>query len=163
MVKIRPAVPNDCALILSFITELADFEKLRHAVVATEEGLRGTLFGGARAVPEVLIAESESGEGMGFALFFPNYSTFLARPGIYLEDLYVRPAFRSRGVGLKLLRAIARLALERGCGRFEWSVLDWNENALRFYRRLGAQPQSEWTVQRLNEPEIRALAEGGPT
>jgi GNAT superfamily N-acetyltransferase len=154
---IRSARPDDCALILSLIRELAEFEKLGHEVVATEELLRETLFG-ARAAPDVLIAEV-AGNAVGFALFFQNYSTFLAKPGIYLEDLFVRPAFRSQGIGLELLRAIARIALDRGCGRFEWSVLDWNENALRFYRRLGAKPQSDWTVQRLGLEEIKRLAQ----
>lgn len=155
-VHIRPARPDDTALILSLIRELADFEKLLHEVTATEAELREKLFG-PQAVPEVLIAEMD-GQGVAFALFFQNFSTFLAKPGIYLEDLYVKPAFRSHGIGLKMLSAIAKIALERGCGRFEWSVLDWNENALRFYRRLGAKPQSEWTVQRLTEKEIRELA-----
>jgi GNAT superfamily N-acetyltransferase len=158
MLTIRPARAEDSALILSLIRELAEFEKMLHEVKATEETIRESLFGPG-AVPEVLIAEV-GGKGVAFALFFSSYSTFLAKPGIYLEDLYVQPSFRSAGIGLALLRAIARLALERGCGRFEWSVLDWNENALRFYRRLGAKPQSEWTVQRLTEKEIRALAEG---
>ncbi len=156
MLKIRPARPTDVALILSLIQALAEFEKLAHEVVATEEKLRQTLF--EKAGAEVLLAEW-NGEGVGFALFFPNYSTFLAQPGIYLEDLFVKPEFRSRGIGKMLLREIARLARERNCGRFEWSVLDWNERALSFYRRLGAKPQSEWTVQRLTAPEIRALAE----
>jgi GNAT superfamily N-acetyltransferase len=155
-VKIRPAGPEDTALILSLIRELAEFEKLLHEVKTNEEQLRASLFGPG-AVPEVLIAE-RGGRGVGFALFFSNFSTFLGKPGIYLEDLFVQPAERSGGIGLKLLQAIAKIALERGCGRLEWSVLDWNERALAFYRRLGAKPQSEWTVQRLTEPEIRELA-----
>jgi GNAT superfamily N-acetyltransferase len=156
MTKIRAATPADVPLILTLIRELADFEKLLHEVQATEGELRRTLFDTPKA-PEVLIAEKD-GVGIGFALFFQNYSTFLAKPGIYLEDLYVKPEHRSGGVGLQLLSAIARLAVERGCGRFEWSVLDWNERAISFYRRLGAKPQSEWTVQRLGIAEIRALA-----
>jgi GNAT superfamily N-acetyltransferase len=159
--RIRPATAHDCALILSLIRELAEFEKLLHEVVATEENLRATLFG-ARTGAEVLIAEL-SGKGVGFALFFSSYSTFLAKPGIYLEDLFVMPAHRSSGIGLALLREIAKIAVARDCGRFEWSVLDWNENALRFYRRLGAKPQSEWTVQRLTRPEIETLAGGNST
>lgn len=155
-IRIRPAQPSDTALILSLIKELADFEKLSHEVVATEEQLRETLFG-PKAVPQVLIAEA-GGQGVGFSLFFYNFSTFLAKPGIYLEDLYVKPAFRSKGIGLKLLQAIAKIAVEKDCGRFEWSVLDWNERALAFYRRLGAKPQNEWTVQRLTRREIEALA-----
>jgi len=156
-INIRVAIPSDTALILSLIQELAEFEKLSHEVVATEEQLREQIFG-QKAVPEVLIAEFE-GKGVGFALFFQNFSTFLAKPGIYLEDLYVQPAFRSKSIGLKLLQAIAKIAMDRGCGRFEWSVLDWNERAISFYRRLGAKPQNEWTVQRLTAPEIRALVE----
>jgi len=156
-ITIRPAVPADTAFILSLIKELADFEKLSHEVVATEEGLREKLFG-AGAVPEVLIAEAD-GAGVGFALFFSSFSTFLAKPGIYLEDLYVKPAFRSQSIGLKLLQAIAKIAVARDCGRFEWSVLDWNERAISFYHRLGAKPQNEWTVQRLSGDALRALAE----
>jgi GNAT superfamily N-acetyltransferase len=154
---IRSARESDTSLILSLIRELADFEKLLHEVEATEDKLREQLFG-PNAVPEVLIAEVE-GKGIGFALFFHNFSTFLAKPGIYLEDLYVKPEYRSRGVGLKLLQAIARIAVQRGCGRFEWSVLDWNERAISFYHRLGAKPQNEWTVQRLTGEALRALAE----
>jgi GNAT superfamily N-acetyltransferase len=158
--RIRPATASDVPLVLSLIRELAEFEKLSHQVVATEENLRATLFG-PRAVPEVLIAEWQ-GEGVGFALFFSSYSTFLAKPGIYLEDLFVRPSCRNLGIGQALLQAVAKRALERGCGRLEWSVLDWNENALRFYRRLGAKPQDEWTVQRMTLEEIRRLAESDP-
>ena len=156
---VRPAQVSDCALILSLIRDLAAFEKLSHEVVATENSLRATLFDSKTKGAEVLIAEVD-GRAAGFALFFSNYSTFLAKPGIYLEDLFVKPEFRSQGIGLKLLQAIAKIAVERDCGRFEWSVLDWNERALSFYRRLGAKPQSEWTVQRLTAAEIRALAEG---
>ncbi len=156
-ITIRPAVEADTAFILSLIKELAEFEKLAHEVVATEESLRDTIFGGPKAVPEVLIAEAD-GEGVGFALFFQSFSTFLAKPGIYLEDLYVKPAFRSQSIGLKLLQAIAKIAVARDCGRFEWSVLDWNERAISFYHRLGAKPQNEWTVQRLSGDALRALA-----
>lgn len=156
---IRPAKPSDTKLILSLIRDLAEFEKLLHEVVATEETLHEQLWG-KDAVPEVLIAEHD-GQGVGFALFFHNFSTFLAKPGIYLEDLFVKPELRSKGIGLKLLQAIAKIAVERGCGRFEWSVLDWNERALQFYHRLGAKPQNEWTVQRLTGDTLRALAERG--
>lgn len=155
-IQIRPAKPTDTGLILSLIRELAEFEKLAHEVVATEELLREKLFG-AGAVPQVLIAEAD-GRGVGFALFFYNFSTFLAKPGIYLEDLYVKPEFRSKSIGLKLLQAIAKIAVAKDCGRFEWSVLDWNERALSFYHRLGAKPQNEWTVQRLTGDALRALA-----
>jgi len=156
-ITIRPAVEADTALILSLIKELAEFEKLAHEVVATEEGLREKIFS-PKAVPEVLIAEAD-GKGVGFALFFQSFSTFLAKPGIYLEDLYVKPAFRSQSIGLKLLQAIAKIAVARDCGRFEWSVLDWNERAISFYHRLGAKPQNEWTVQRLSGDALRTLAE----
>ncbi len=155
--KIRPARPEDTAFILSLIRELAEFEKLLHEVVTTEEELKKQLFG-PKAVPEVLIAEAD-GQGVGFALFFQSFSTFLGKPGIYLEDLYVKPEFRSKSIGLKLLQAIAKIAVERDCGRFEWSVLDWNERAISFYHRLGAKPQNEWTVQRLTGPALHALAE----
>lgn len=155
--KIRPAKPEDTAFILSLIRELAEFEKLLHEVVTTEEELKKQLFG-PKAVPEVLIAEAD-GQGVGFALFFQSFSTFLGKPGIYLEDLYVKPEFRSKSIGLKLLQAIAKIAVERDCGRFEWSVLDWNERAISFYHRLGAKPQNEWTVQRLTGPALHALAE----
>lgn len=156
-ITIRPAVASDTPLILTLIRELAEFEKLLHEVVATEEQLREKLFG-PKAVPEVLIAEAD-GKGVGFALFFHNFSTFLAKPGIYLEDLFVKPEFRSKSIGLKLLQAIAKIAVERDCGRFEWSVLDWNERAISFYHRLGAKPQNEWTVQRLTGDALKALAE----
>jgi GNAT superfamily N-acetyltransferase len=154
---IRPAREADVPLILRFIRELAEYERLLHEAVATEDRLRETLFG-ARPAAEVVIAEAD-GEPLGFALFFHNYSTFLAQPGIYLEDLYVRPEARGRGVGRALLAHLARLARERGCGRLEWWVLDWNESALRFYRALGARPMDEWTVQRLTGADLDRLAD----
>jgi GNAT superfamily N-acetyltransferase len=154
-ITIRDARRDDVPLILRFIRELADYERLTHEVVATEDALAATLFG-AQPGAEVLIARLDDAPA-GFALFFPNYSTFLARPGIYLEDLYVTPSLRGRGVGLALLAAVARRAVERGCGRLEWSVLDWNEPALGFYRKLGAQPMAEWTVQRLTGDALSAL------
>jgi GNAT superfamily N-acetyltransferase len=157
---IRPAAPDDVPLVLRFIRELAEYEKLGHEVVATEERLRETLFG-ARAYAEVVIAEVE-GEPAGFALFFHNYSTFLAQPGIYLEDLYVRPEARGRGVGRRLLAHLARLARERGCGRLEWWVLDWNEPAIGFYRSLGAQAMDEWTVFRVAGEALDRLAGESP-
>ena len=153
---IRPATIDDVPTILGFIRELAAYERLSHEVVADEAALRTTLFG-ARPCAEVLLAE-DAGEPVGFALFFTSYSTFLARPGLYLEDLFVRPAARGRGLGAALMVACARIAVERGYGRFEWSVLDWNEPALGFYRRLGAVPMSEWTVQRLTGDALVALA-----
>ena len=159
-VRIRAAAEADVPLILRFIRELAEYERLLHQVVATEDRLRETLFG-ARPAAEVVIAE-DAGEPVGFALFFHNYSTFLAQPGIYLEDLYVRPAARDRGVGRALLAHLARLARERDCGRLEWWVLDWNESAIRFYRSLGAQPMSDWTVFRLTGGDLARLADQAP-
>lgn len=155
---IRSARREDVSSILSFIKDLAEFEKLSHEVVATEQALAETLFG-AKSVAEVLIAEWD-GQPAGFALFFHSYSTFLAKPGIYLEDLFVRTQYRSKGIGEALLRELARLAKARSCGRLEWSVLDWNERALKFYRSLGAKPMNEWTVQRMTEAEFSKLAEG---
>ena len=155
--RIRTATGADAALILTFIRELADYEKLAGEVVATEDLLRDTLFAPG-ATAEVLIAE-EAGRPAGFALFFHNYSTFLARPGIYLEDLFVRLEFRGRGIGHALLAQIARLARERKCGRVEWSVLDWNEPAIRFYQSLGAAPLDQWTTFRLTGDSIDALAD----
>lgn len=151
---ISPARPEDVALILGFIRALAEYEKLSEACVATEEQLLATLFG-ERAYAEVLIARWQ-GEPAGFALFFHNYSTFLAQPGIYLEDLFVEPRFRGHGIGKALLGGLARVANQRGCGRVEWSVLDWNEPAIEFYRRMGARPQEEWTVYRLTGAELAA-------
>lgn len=159
--RIRPATEADVPLILRFIRELAEYERLLHEVVATEERLRETLFGPRRAA-EVVIAEDADGEALGFALFFHNYSTFLAQPGIYLEDLYVRPEARGRGTGRALLAHLARLAKERGCGRLEWWVLDWNESAIRFYRSLGAQPMDDWTVFRLTGGDLARLANEAP-
>jgi GNAT superfamily N-acetyltransferase len=157
---IRFAAADDAATILAFIRDLAEYEKLSHEVVADEEALRATLFG-VRRDADVLLAEL-AGAPVGFALFFQSYSTFLAKPGLYLEDLFVRPAARGRGVGGALMAALARIAVQRNYGRFEWSVLDWNTPALEFYRRLGAVPQSEWTVQRLVGEPLVALAERWP-
>lgn len=148
---IREADESDIPLILRFIRALADYEKLAHEVVATEEQLRATLF--ERRHAEVLIAEWDS-RPAGFALFFHNYSTFLARPGIYLEDLFVDPEYRGRGIGKALLERLARLANQRGCGRVEWSVLDWNQPAIDFYKSLGAHPKDEWTVFQLAGPSL---------
>ena len=154
--KIRNASEEDVALILRFIRDLAVYEKLEHKVVATEERVRETLFG-ERRYAEVLIAEDE-GEALGFALFFHNYSTFLARPGIYLEDLFVRPEGRGRGVGRALLSRLAAIAIERNCGRLEWAVLDWNESAIGFYRKLGAVPMDDWRIFRLTGEALENLA-----
>ena len=147
MIDIRLARPADAALVLRFIRALAEYEKLSDQVVATEAGITETLFG-PRPAAESLIAEVD-GVPAGFAIFFSNYSTFLARPGFYLEDLFVLPDFRRQGVGRALFGHVARLAVERRCGRFEWSVLDWNEPAIAFYRSLGAVPLADWTVFRL--------------
>jgi GNAT superfamily N-acetyltransferase len=157
---IRFAEATDTPTILGFIRDLAEYEKLAHEVVADEQALRTTLFG-VRPGAEVLIAEL-AGAPVGFALIFQSYSTFLAKPGLYLEDLFVRPASRGKGVGAALMSALARIAVQRHYGRFEWSVLDWNEPSLKFYRSLGAKPQSEWTVQRLTGAELDALAERWP-
>ena len=153
---IRAAFASDVPLILAFIRELAAYEKLAGEVVATEEGLAATLFG-REPRAEVLVAEV-AGVAAGFALFFHNYSTFLGRPGIYLEDLFVRPEFRQHGVGRALLVDLARLAMDRGCGRLEWAVLDWNASAIGFYERLGATPRSEWTTFRLTGEALTRLA-----
>jgi len=155
-ILIRPAVPDDVPLILQLIRDLAEYEKLSHEVSATEALLHEYLFG-PRRVAESLIAELDN-QPVGFALFFHNFSTFLGRPGIYVEDIFVRPASRGRGVGRELLRHIARLAVERNCGRLEWSVLDWNEPAIGFYRKLGAKPMDEWTVFRVTGPAMEKLA-----
>ena len=154
--SIRPATVADVALVLTFIRDLAEYERLAHEVVATEPLLRETLFG-ERPGAEVVIAELD-GEPVGFALFFHNFSTFLGRPGLYLEDLFVRPAARGHGVGRALLARLAAIAVERGCGRFEWSVLDWNEPAIGFYRKLGAVPLDDWTVQRVTGEALHRLA-----
>jgi len=155
--RIEPASEADVPLILGFIRELAEYERLLEHVVATEELLREQLFG-ERPGAEVVIARWR-GEPVGFALFFHNFSTFVGRRGLYLEDLYVRQAYRGKGVGRALLAFLARTAVARGCGRLEWWVLDWNEAAIRFYRSLGAQAMSDWTVYRLAGNPLRALAQ----
>jgi GNAT superfamily N-acetyltransferase len=152
---IRFATEEDVSLILEFVRKLARYEKLEGTVVATESLLRDELF--ARRGAEVVFAE-EDGKPVGFALFFHNFSTFLGRRGIYLEDLYVEETSRGRGYGRALLAFLARLAVERGCGRLEWSVLDWNAPSIAFYRSLGANPMDEWTVFRLTGGELASLA-----
>jgi GNAT superfamily N-acetyltransferase len=156
MFTIRPADEADVPLINHFIRELATYEKLADAVVATEEQLRRTLFGEKRFA-EVLIAE-EDGTPVGFALYFFNYSTFMGKPGLYLEDLFVKPETRGRGYGKALLARLAAIARERDCGRFEWAVLDWNEPAIGFYRSVGARPCDEWTVYRVTGEALEELA-----
>lgn len=161
-IRIRPATPEDAPLIVAFIRELAEYEKLAHECRADEASIRRHLFGegfGRGPVAECLIGEAD-GRAEGFALFFTNFSTFLCRPGLYLEDLFVRPAARGKGLGLALLRELARLARERGCGRVEWAVLDWNTPAIEFYRRAGAAPMDEWTVFRLTGEALQRFAAG---
>ena len=153
---LREARAKDCGLILALIRELAEYEKLSHEVVATEEVLRETLFG-AQPRAEVVFGEYR-GRVVGYALFFHNFSTFTGRPGIYLEDIYVKPAMRGRGYGKCLLTYVAKLAVERDCARVEWSVLDWNEPSVRFYRSLGAVAMDEWTAQRLVGPALDEVA-----
>jgi GNAT superfamily N-acetyltransferase len=155
-ISLRFAKESDTRLILEFIRGLAEYERLTHEVIADEDSLRKTLFNG-RQVAEVILADYED-QPAGFSLFFHNYSTFLARPGIYIEDLFVKPDLRGKGVGKELLSFVAKIALERGCGRLEWSALDWNEPAIRFYRHLGAKTLDEWTIFRVNGTELYRLA-----
>lgn len=155
-IALRFAIAADVPQILRFIRGLGEYENLGAEVVATEESLAATLFG-ERRYAEVVLADCD-GRAAGFALFFHNYSTFLARPGIYLEDLFVDPAFRQRGVGRALLSFLAQLTLERGCGRLEWSALNWNRLAIDFYLQLGAVPMSEWNIYRLTGEPLRRLA-----
>lgn len=156
VLSIRPATPEDVPLIRALIAELAEYERMAEAAVATEAGLHAQLFG-ARPAAEVLIGEVD-GAAAGFALFFHNFSTFTGKRGLYLEDIFVRPAFRGSGLGKQLMAALARIAVQRDCARFEWSVLDWNTPAIGFYRSIGAIGMDEWTVQRLEGPALHALA-----
>jgi len=153
--RIREAVEGDVATILELIKALAEYERLEDRVTATEDRIRETLFG-ARPVAEVLLAEVGE-ETVGLAIFFTNYSTFLAKPGIYLEDLFVKPHARGQGIGKALLKRIAQLAVERDCGRVEWSVLNWNEPSIRFYESLGAVAMKEWTIYRLTGEALGRL------
>jgi GNAT superfamily N-acetyltransferase len=154
--RIEQATARDAPVILGMIKALAEYERMSDQVTATEETLRATLFG-ARPAAEVVIGYAGD-QPAGFALFFHNYSTFLGQPGLYLEDLFVAPEWRGSGLGKRLLTHLARLAVERGCGRFEWSVLDWNEPAIGFYKKLGAKPMDEWTVFRVTGDALRQLA-----
>jgi GNAT superfamily N-acetyltransferase len=156
MIQIRPATPTDVPLILRLVRELAEFEREPDAVKATEPMLQTALFG-ERPAAEVVIAQID-GVPQGFALFFQNFSTWTGLPGLYLEDLYVTPDARGAGVGTALLRHLAGIALDRGCGRFEWAVLDWNEPAIRFYRTMGATGMDEWRVQRVTGEALIELA-----
>ena len=157
IITLRPAAAADIPHILAFIRELAEYEKLAHEAVADESTLMTQLFG-AKPAAEVVIAEVD-GQPAGFALFFHNFSTFLGQRGLYLEDLFVRPQYRGLGLGKRLMVHLAQLAMQRDCGRFEWSVLDWNEPAIRFYRSLGAAGLDEWTVQRVTGEALRKLAD----
>jgi GNAT superfamily N-acetyltransferase len=156
IIKIRQAVATDVPAILGFIRALAEYEKLTHACIATENLLHEHLFGPAKAA-EVLIAEL-NGKPVAFALFFGTFSTFLARPGIYLEDLFVLPEARGHGIGKALLSAIARIAVQRNCGRLEWAVLDWNDPAVGFYKKLGAAPLDDWTTYRVTGETLEKLS-----
>ena len=156
---IRPAAVADAPLILSLIKELAEYERLAQEVVATEEDIRKSLFG-ERPFAEALIGEYQKNP-ISFALFFYNFSTFKGKPGIYLEDLYVKPAYRGMGFGRRMLVHIARLAKERNCARFEWSVLNWNEPAIRTYEKLNAKPMKEWILYRLNGEALDSLSGKG--
>jgi GNAT superfamily N-acetyltransferase len=158
MHSLREATAADVPVIFDLICELAEYEKLRDHVDATADGLHGALFGPHRYA-EVLMAESD-GTIAGFALFFHNFSTFRGKPGVYLEDLFVRPPFRRLGIGRALLQRLAQIAVERGCSRLEWAVLDWNESAIEFYRKLGARPMNDWTVMRLTDTALTGLAGG---
>ncbi len=155
--QIRNAEPGDVPQILAFIKHLADYEKLSHEVVATEQQLEETLFG-EKAYAEVLIAETDDQQPAGFALFFYNYSTFLAKPGIYLEDLYVLSEFRDMGIGKALLKKVAAICVERECGRLEWAVLDWNPPAIDFYHSQGAELMKEWITNRVTGDALVKLA-----
>jgi GNAT superfamily N-acetyltransferase len=155
-IEIRSAEERDVPLILDFIQRLAEYERMRDMCVASEEKLRATLFGD-RPDAEVIFAVID-GKEAGFALFFHNYSTFLAQRGLYLEDLFVHPEARGKGAGYALLSALARIAIDRNCGRLEWAVLDWNQLAIDFYRRIGATPQDEWTTFRVTGDSLTALA-----
>jgi len=158
---IRAATIADVPVILAFIKGLAEYEKLAHEMTATEDGLREALFGPTPGAEVVIAYAGET--PVGFALFFHNFSTFLGKRGLYLEDLFVLPEWRGAGVGRELLRHLAGIALERGCGRFEWVVLDWNEPAIRFYRSLGAGPLDAWTVFRVDGEALERLARSAPT
>ena len=156
---LRPAAPTDVEVIVALIRELAEFEQLSHLVVVTPDSLRPHLFG-AKPVAEAVVAEV-AGQVVAFALFFTNFSTFLGKPGLYLEDVYVQPAHRGGGLGRALLQHLAALAVQRGCGRFEWSVLDWNANAIQFYEALGATVMPEWRICRVTGDALAALGTPG--
>ncbi len=158
--EIRPATADDAETLVRLIRELAAYEQLEHEARATPEAIRQHLFG-PRVCAEALIAE-QGGEPIGFALFFQNFSTFRCQPGLYLEDIYVQPEHRGRGLGKAMFQRLAALAMERGCGRLEWTVLNWNELAIGFYRGLGAMPLDGWTLQRLDGESLTRLAGSNP-
>jgi len=158
-IDIVPATPSDVPLLLALIRELAEYERLSADVVATEDSLHRALFGAEPAAAAVIARVGT--DAAGFALYFHNFSTFLGKPGLYLEDLFVRPAHRGRSIGKSLLVYLARLALQRGCGRFEWAVLDWNQPARTFYEALGAEANSAWINYRISGDALRRLAAGG--
>ena len=157
-IEIRPATVEDADFILRFITELARYEKAEHEVIATEADIRSSLFGRDSTTSAVIC--SMNNEPVGFAVYFFNYSTWLGKHGLYLEDLYVSPEYRNAGAGKALLKYLAKIALSRDCGRFEWSVLNWNEPAIQFYRSIGAKPQDEWVGYRLTGKALEGLAKG---
>ena len=159
-VAIRPATAADVPIILELIRALATYERAPNEVTATEDGLNKVLFGEKPAAEVLLAFENET--AVGFAVFFHNFSTWLGRPGLYLEDLFVRPEDRGKGYGRALLIHLAKIARDRGCGRMEWAVLDWNEPAIQFYRKLGAKPMDDWTVFRLKRDGIAKLADAAP-
>jgi len=157
-ITLRKAVPDDVPAIFSLIQGIAEYERMSDEVVASEAAVRKTLFDAPHPAAEVILAILDNETPVGFALFFHNYSTFLAKRGLYLEDLFVKPEFRGCGIGKRLLIHLAEIAVKRKCGRMEWSVLDWNEPAIRFYESLGARPMSEWTVFRLAGDQLSDLA-----
>lgn len=155
-ISTRPAIETDVSVLLQLIRELAEYEKLTHEVVATEATLSRTLFGEGRIAEAMICCVND--EPVGMAIFFHNYSTFLAKPGLYLEDLYVQPEHRGCGLGKALIAAVARLAVERGCGRYEWTVLDWNTPAIEFYQSLGAEMKSDWRIMRVTGEALTKMA-----
>jgi GNAT superfamily N-acetyltransferase len=157
--RIAPARPEDAGLIIALVRELAEFERLLHEVRITADDLREHLFGPRPYAEAAVVWVGE--DAAGFALWFHNYSTFMGRPGLYLEDLYIRPVFRGQGCGEALLQHLAALAVERGCARLEWSVLDWNQRAIGFYQKLGARPMDDWTVYRVTGDALLALSGRG--
>lgn len=154
--ELRPPTPEEAHLVVGFIQELAEYEKLAHECVITEDDVREALFRD-KPYADCRLAILD-GKAVGFCLFFYNFSTFLGKPGLYLEDLYVKPEYRNAGIGKRILSHLAQVAIEKDCGRFEWSVLDWNEPSIAFYRKIGAVPMDEWTVQRVTGDALLALA-----